>query len=314
MYDPHAPFAEGAANDIRTPELVDAARAAGCHNAELLLPPVDIRRDAPGVVDPRLFRAQYQIGETEILLVTVSRFSESLKGESLRRTIQAVETPVGRFRCGWPVVGDGRLRPELQRLADKTNSHFGDDVVLTLTGALLDPRPAYAAADSVIGMGGSALRAMAFGKPVIIRGESGFVAPFTPETAESFYYQGMYGVGNGMPDDTRLAANIRRLVERPDLLPALGDFSRQFVGKHFALETASARLSELLDGAMRQKPKVHVLVADEIRTAAVWVRERTRLRAWPRRFHTPADGVDRWKCYLRPGSQQHTLCAHADDL
>ena len=40
----------------------------------------------------------------------------------------------------------------------------------SLAGEMLDPRPAYAAADVVLGMGGSALRGMAFGKPLVVQG------------------------------------------------------------------------------------------------------------------------------------------------
>ena len=49
----------------------------------------------------------------------------------------------------------------------------GRQVVL-LTGEIADPRPAYAAADVVVGQGGSALRGMAFGKPLVVVGEGRF--------------------------------------------------------------------------------------------------------------------------------------------
>ena len=77
------------------------------------------------------------------------------------------------------IVGDGAARPRLAQLAEETNAEIGRQAVV-LTGMLLDPRPAYAAADIVVGMGGSSLRGIAFGKPVIIVGEKGFSAPFTP--------------------------------------------------------------------------------------------------------------------------------------
>ena len=59
------------------------------------------------------------------------------------------------------IVGDGEVRSELNRLAAETNAKLGRTAVV-LAGALLDPRPAYAAADVVVGMGGSPLGGMAY--------------------------------------------------------------------------------------------------------------------------------------------------------
>src|SRR5207247_235462 len=192
------------------PELVDQARASGRRRAELLVPPVDVQSNAPGVVDPRPFRERYAVNDRDILLVTVSRLAEWMKGESLGRTIDVVRTLGHHLPLRLLLVGDGSLRPKLQQLADAANAELGRAAVI-LTGALLDPRPAYAAADLVVGMGGSALRAMAFGKPVVIVGEHGFSAALNPQTAESFYYKGIYGVGDGSPGNTQLTNDIRAL-------------------------------------------------------------------------------------------------------
>ena len=118
------------------------------------------------------------------------------------------------------------------------------------------------------------MRGMAFGKPVLIVGERGFSAPFTPETAASFYYRGMYGVGEGEPGNSRLVEDIRLLAEHPGRLPALGEFSREFVVDHFALEKVGAKLERFLCMAADQVPRLHVAAADGLRTAAVWMRER----------------------------------------
>ena len=255
------------------PELVDQARASGRRRVELLLPPVDVRSNAPGVADPRPFREQHGVADREILLVTVSRFSASLKGEGLQRVIDAVRVLGRHLPLRLLLVGDGALRPKLQQMADATNAELGRTAV-TLSGALLDPRPAYAAADIVVGMGGSALRAMAFGKPVVIVGEDNFSAPFTPQTAESFYYKGIYGVGDGTSGNAKLTNDIKELAENPTRLPALGRFSRQFVVKHFSLEAGSATLSELCRAAASETVNASRAAADGLRTMAIWVRER----------------------------------------
>jgi glycosyltransferase involved in cell wall biosynthesis len=256
-----------------TPELVDQARASGRHRVELLLPPVDIRRNAPAVVDPRAFRHRHGIADHEILLVAVSRLSTSMKAESLRRTIDVVRTLGRDIPLRLVIVGEGNGRAELEALAARADRELGRPAV-ALAGALLDPRPAYAAADLVVGMGGSSLRAMAFGKPTVVVGERGYSLPFGPETAKAIHYHGMYGLGDGDPGNERLAAQIRELAEHPERLPALGEFSRQFVVKHHALETVCARLDAFLGVAASEPPRLAVSAADGLRTAVVWLRER----------------------------------------
>ncbi len=256
-----------------TPELLDKARASGHRHLELLLPPVDVHQNAPDAVDTRPFCKKYGINDGDITLVTVSRLDSYMKAESLYRTIDAVCKLGRELPLRLVIVGDGDARADLQRLADETNSKLRRAAVV-LTGALIDPRPAYAAADIVIGMGGSALRGMAFAKPVIIVGVQGFSAPFTTETADFFYYKGIYGIGDGNSNSRRLIEDIRSLAQYPDKLNELGTFSRQFVLNHFSLEKVSARFSEFCRYAVDIKPRLLVEAADGLRTAAVWVKER----------------------------------------
>jgi L-malate glycosyltransferase len=259
-----------------TPELVDRARAQGRSPVELLLPPVDIRLNAPEAVNPIPFREQCGIQRGDIVLVTVSRFSSAndIKIESLLRTVTAVAVLARDLPVRFVLVGDGPLRCDIERLAGDTNAKLGRAVVV-LAGAQIDPRPAYAAADVFIGMGSSALRAMAFAKPAVIVGAQSFSAPFTPETARSFYYKGFYGVGDGSPDDTRLASQIRELVAHSERLTALGEFSRRFVSDHFALETVAAGLADFFDFAVSHQPRAHMAALDGLRTAALWARDRS---------------------------------------
>jgi glycosyltransferase involved in cell wall biosynthesis len=196
-----------------------------------------------------------------------------MKSESLIRTIDVVRDLGRQLPLRLIIVGDGAARSRLEGMAGETNAKLGRTAV-TLTGMLMDPRPAYAAADIVVGMGGSALRGMAFGKAVVIVGERGFSAPFTPDTAESFYYKGIYGRGVGEADYERLAADIRGLAELPGRLAALGEFSRQFVGRRYSLETVCGCLADFLEGAVREVPRFHVAATDGLRTAAVYLRER----------------------------------------
>jgi glycosyltransferase involved in cell wall biosynthesis len=261
-----------------TPQLADAARAAGRTPVEALLPPVDVHANASEAVDAEPFRRAWDIDDNAVTLVIVSRLAEWMKSEGLFRSIAAVATLARELPLRLMIVGDGAVRPDLEREAAAVNTSLGRNVV-TLTGALLDPRPAYAAADIVLGMGGSALRAMAFAKPVIILGEDAFAVPLTPSTAPSFLYDGIYGRGHRERDKHALAMAVRRLAERPDEREALGRFSRRFVVDNFSLESVAARLARFYDRAVQAMPARRVRFADSVRTAAIYVRERRFLSA-----------------------------------
>jgi L-malate glycosyltransferase len=256
-----------------TPDLVGQARAAGYRLPELLLPPVDVHENAADAVDPGPFRKRYGIEEGDITLVTVSRLDTWMKSDSLLRTIDVVHTLGRELPLRFVIVGDGDVRSKCMRLARETNAKLRRDAVV-LTGALLDPRPAYAAADIIVGMGGSALRGMAFGKPVVIVGERGFSAPLTSDTAESLYDKGIYGVGESTSGNARLVSDIRGLAENPARASALGQFSRQFVVKHFALETVCTQLARICSSAVANPRRLDIAAVDGLRTAAVWLRER----------------------------------------
>jgi glycosyltransferase involved in cell wall biosynthesis len=255
---------------LGTPELLDQARAAGRKRLELVLPPVDVHQNAPDAADGAAFRRQYGIQDGEVTLVTVSRLVKWMKAESLRNTIEAVRTLARDRPVRFVIVGDGTARAELEQVADAANADLGKRAII-MAGAMLDPRPAYAGADIVVGMGGSGLRGMAFGKPVIIVGEKGFSAPFNPETASAFYHKGIYGVGNGERGYERLLGHIRDLSARPESFAELGAFSRQFVVRHFSVEKVSGLLSDFCLKSAAEPPRFEVAVADGIRTAAVGV-------------------------------------------
>lgn len=101
-------------------------------------------------------------------------------------------------------------------------------------------------------MGGSALRAIAFGKPLIVLGIQGFVRPLLPSTAKEFLFNGFFGTGCGDLDPRPLAADIRQLADRPEMRSELGDFGRQLVLDRFSLMSASAKLEAVYSTAVAQ--------------------------------------------------------------
>jgi L-malate glycosyltransferase len=271
-----------------TPEIAERAAAAGRRRARALVPPVDVVLNAPEAADGRQFREQLGVGSSEILLVTVSRLATHMKSESLYRTLEVVAALGRNVPLRLVVVGDGLARPDLERRASEINSGLGRRAI-DFTGALLDPRPAYAAADVVIGMGGSALRGMAFGKPVVVVGDNGFCDAMEPETAPGFYHRGIYGRGEGDPDNKRLASIVAGLASSAERRSNLGCFAREWVVERFSLEAVSAELADCFRDAVANPPSVSDRTFDAIRTAAIYLRERRFLT--PSRDRKPIEAV-----------------------
>lgn len=251
-----------------TPELVDQAKADGRHPVELLLPPVDIHLNAPGAVGTDRFRQMCGVGEQEVVLVTVSRLTEWMKAEGIRRIMDALLRIGHDAPIRYLVVGEGTARPDLETHAEAVNAELGRQAIL-MAGPLLDPREAYAAADVVAGMGGSALRALAFAKPLLVLGEGGFSAPFDASTAEWFYYHGMYGLGDGDDGNHVLERNLRSLLLQPDRFGELGQFGRDFVTSRFAVEAVAAQLASLLEAVVREEAGHPAVGLERARTAAL---------------------------------------------
>jgi glycosyltransferase involved in cell wall biosynthesis len=272
-----------------TPELVDQARAQGRGKVDLIVPPVDMHANAPDAVDAQAFRRHHGVRPDEILVVTASRLSVSTKSESLMRTIDAMRALGRDFPLRFLIVGEGTARSQLETLAAQANAQLGREAV-SCVGALLDPREAYAAADIVVGMGSSAVRGLAFGKPTIVVGEQGFCAPFDARTAPSFYYKGFYGLGDGDPGSARLTELVRVLAASAAKREADGAFSRRFAVDRFSLETACDRLAGLCRRAVSDKNRLGTTAGDALRTTAVYLRERRWLT--PSRDRQVVDAVD----------------------
>ena len=214
-----------------TRRLVESAQAHG-QRAALIEPPVNTATDDPAVVDGAAFRRPF--GD-EPLYVIVSRLEPDMKQEGIERAIEAMRSLEGRLI----VVGDGPSRAHLARRAERINAELHREAVV-IYGPLQDPRPAYAAADVVLGMGGSALRGMAFAKPLVVLGIHGFSLECTPKTAPHFFDEGFYGVGDGTP--APLVDQIRHVLARRQ---ELGAWSRQTVVERYSLDAAADVLERL---------------------------------------------------------------------
>ncbi|MBB5642784.1 glycosyltransferase [Cryobacterium roopkundense] len=205
----------------------------------LISPPVDLIDNDPQVQDGRQFRATHRI-EDGLLLVIVSRLDASMKTVPILAAIDAMRVlpPLGATLA---IIGTGDNVVLIRSRADAVNREVGRDAI-RLIGALADPRPAYAAADIMLGMGGSAARSLAFAKPLVVQGEAGWSSLFEPSSAEKLARSSFWSP-DAVPDPAvRLAALIEPLLVDSQRRTELGLFGRSFASERFALTAMADRL------------------------------------------------------------------------
>jgi hypothetical protein len=222
-----------------TDALGDEARASHGAPVWVLEPPIDTVGDHPGL-DGAAFRRSCGVPDGSLLVTTVSRLAIDLKLDALVRAIDAVGSLAGEFPVQLAMVGGGPAADALHARADAVNRQWGRDVV-TFTGPLSDARPAYAAADVVVGMGSSALRALSIGRAVVVQGEHGFSKTFEPDALGYFLRHGFWGMGDGDPGGRRLTEQLRPLLSDPRRRAELGAFGRRTVEQRFSLSRAVDR-------------------------------------------------------------------------
>ncbi|MCE4225045.1 glycosyltransferase family 4 protein [Methylobacterium sp. C25] len=279
---------------VGTQEMHQAAIKTGHRRVMLLEPPVDTEGDDPCVEDGRDFRRRLGIGDDEAMIVMVSRLASTLKLEGLIAACQAVgEIAAGsERRARLVIVGDGPVREQVAAQSAAANAAADRDVVI-LCGEMADPRPAYASADIVIGMGGSALRGLAFAKPLVVIGEEGFSETLTDDTLGYFLQKGWYGrgpgsLGAGVP---ALRRALERLIDSPEMRFGLSKMSRQLVIDRFSLRRAARFLEQEYYAAIEDPVATHVrakdvaLTAGGLATRLVW-REIIRLSGVSRRQYS----------------------------
>jgi glycosyltransferase involved in cell wall biosynthesis len=266
-----APFLPSSMPLVVGTRAIQEATAAGRKGpVHLIEPPVDVVLNAPGHrVDE--FRAEYGLDEQDAIDIgVVCRLVPELKLEGVLTAVDVVGELAREAPVRLVVVGDGTARHTVEERAAKANARAGGRAVV-LTGELFDPRPAYAASDIMLGMGGSALRALAFGRPLVVQGERGFWELLTPESCELFLQQGWYGVGDGTGGAERLAAVLRQLVHDPARRASLGAYGRHLAVERFSLARAATVQLEIYCDALDRARSARRLVAEAaegVRSAA----------------------------------------------
>jgi glycosyltransferase involved in cell wall biosynthesis len=174
----------------------------------------------------------------------VSRLMREMKLEGIEATIDAVASLHPSIPARLVVVGTGDAVDRLTERAREVNERIGERTIV-LAGPMVDPRPAYAASDVVVGMGSSAIRGMAFAKPVVVVGERGFCELVSPGTIGTFLSAGYYGIGDGGDAAPALARHLERLLSHPDERAALGRFGVELVGDRYDLSSSATRLADV---------------------------------------------------------------------
>jgi glycosyltransferase involved in cell wall biosynthesis len=219
----------------------------------LISPPVDLDRDDPDAVDSSLFRDTLGLSPDQTLLVTVSRLAETMKAVPVHTAITAMAALPPAVVLA--VVGDGEAAPRLRDLAAATNQRLGRQAV-HMVGAMHDPRPAYAAADVVIGMGGSAARGLALGRPLIAVGERGWSRRFEPDTADLLFRDSFWSADPVDDPVADLVAALTPLLGDPARRKELGDFGRAFAERSFGLAAMTDRLVDVYREASASRATV----------------------------------------------------------
>ncbi|RLQ84570.1 glycosyltransferase family 4 protein [Mycetocola zhadangensis] len=225
---------------VGTEGLAAEARGRG-RDTHVIEPPIDVTSNHPDACENA--RTDLNLNADAFVTSVVGRLSvEHEKYFGVLEAIAVVDELARTSRVTLVIAGDGEGMVKVRSRAEDVNARHGADVIRVM-GNLLDPRPAYAAADVVLGMGGSALRGMAFAKPLVVQGAGGFWRLLTPESQRQFLTDGFFGHGGGGVTD--LNPILQALLTDPRRRSELGAFGRDLVESRFDVKLAGRRLAQI---------------------------------------------------------------------
>ncbi|WP_454851951.1 glycosyltransferase family 4 protein [Promicromonospora soli] len=254
--------------------------SARYRTVRLMEPPIDTVANAPSGRGGDRARARWGFGPDDVVLSVVCRLTDDLdKAAGVLDAIALVDHAGSNSPLRLLVVGAGPRADAVTARADAVNGWLGRRAVV-VAGPLDDPRPAYEAADVVLGMGSSVLKGMAFAKPVVVQGERGFWRRLDEKSLDAFLDQGWYGSdGAGMPE---LAAELEPLLPDAGLRSHLGTYGHQVVTDRFSLTGAARQLEQIYRSAAVSGRRSAVSLG---RTTAVVARDTARGRLRERHSH-----------------------------
>jgi glycosyltransferase involved in cell wall biosynthesis len=261
----------------------------------VLEPPVDPEVNQASPADVAEFVRSHGLDASHRRIVIVTRLAHDLKLEGIELAIDAVEL-LGERDLDLVIVGNGDAEDAVRRRAEAANRKLGRLAVI-LVGQMIDPRPAYAAADLVLGQGGSAMRAMSFAKPLIVIGEKGFSLPFLESTSAAFFEQGLWGMGSGDVVPEVLAGQIRALLEDAEAYESAAAFGRRMALTRYGLQPAADRLEDIYLEVATQRPR---RARGIVEASRIWAKH------WASRAVSPARERIASSLFRRPAPQPET--------
>ncbi|MGM7669388.1 glycosyltransferase family 4 protein [Microbacterium sp. A93] len=261
---------------VGTPELQRRMLAQGRH-AHLVEPPVDLGlHQSTGAAATAAARERWGIPDGALVISAVTMLTTAL--EKLQGVLEAIRV-ADRMAATRPVrlliAGDGEGSEAVQRRAAAVNAHHGWTVVQPV-GFQLDTSSVYQAADIVLGMGSSALKGMAHGKPLVVHGEAGFWKTMDEDSAPEFLDAGWYGRGGAGIGD--LARSLEHLAADPAVRRRLGAYGQRLVTGRYGLDTAAEQLASIYVDTALERVDRSTMVRSLARSAAGSARYFTSMR------------------------------------
>jgi glycosyltransferase involved in cell wall biosynthesis len=223
---------------LRAPRAIAANSQVAIRNALALGVPGERLHLLPNVIDTDYFRPVTRPPRRPVRLIAVARLSREKRIDRFLSLVARVSR-----RTSWPinatVVGDGPLRPQLERQAAALG--LLPDVV-KFSGRATDMRQVYQAADVLVltsdfeGTPNVVLEAMASGVPIIAAQVGGI-----PEIVE----HGMTGYLSAPDDEASMAEGLLDLISEPAKRATLGANGRAYVEAHHSLDCLPGALSKL---------------------------------------------------------------------
>lgn len=220
----------------------------------LVSPPVDVESDAPNPVLAAAFRASLGEVGSRCLIAVVSRLALQMKAYPIETAVRAMAL-LADTDAVLVIVGTGSEEARLRDIGRSVNESAGRTMVV-FVGAMSDPRPVYAAADIMLGMGGSAARSLAFAAPLVVHGEGGTAELFDCHSAASLFRRSFWSQQREADGPQVLAEMLRPLIGDPDRRRDLGRFGRKFAVENFSLTAMAERLATVYDRALSRRHRL----------------------------------------------------------
>ncbi|HEY9314839.1 glycosyltransferase family 4 protein [Williamsia sp.] len=230
----------------------------------LLEPPINTDINTP-CADNSGARRQFGLVPTDIVIAVICRLSTDLdKVVGVLQAIRVVDRLAEHSAVRLLVIGDGHGLTAVTTAAAEVNLRHDRDVII-VAGGMTDPRPGYEAADIVIGMGSSALKGMAFAKPLVVQGANDFWRLLDESSLPGFLVTGWFGHGGKGDED--LHAGLSGLIADKELRATLGSFGREVVVSRFSLRRAVDVQLAIYEAAIVDRPDRRTIDREVRRTA-----------------------------------------------